>query len=83
MKEREKLEEKKRRSASLYEDLAINDEEYHKERLSIDAALAGLIIPEEHEAIEAGSFLTDLGKLWQEATLEAYESTNCIPALSG
>ncbi|GMQ79389.1 MAG: hypothetical protein BMS9Abin02_1977 [Anaerolineae bacterium] len=69
-KERIEIGERLRKLALLYRDLMIDDIEYREKRKELQSRLDSLIIPENPQLIEAGSYLEVIGDLWSVASIE-------------
>jgi len=66
----DRTEEKLRRLKKLYRDLDLEEWEYEMERNKLEVALASMVVPQEHAAVEAGQRLATMLEVWDQATVE-------------
>jgi len=69
-KERERVRERLRRLAKAYVDGFYSDEDYQREKRSLEMELERLVVPEADAAREAGELIMRLPDLWERASLE-------------
>ncbi len=67
--ERLQAEQRLKRLGKAYVDGLYYDDDYRREKRSLEELLAGLVIPGVNSAKEAGKLLEDLPALWEAATL--------------
>ena len=67
--ERQSAQEKLRRLAKAYVDGLYADEDYRREKQSLEERISSLVVPGVDAAQEAGKLLEDLPRLWTGATL--------------
>jgi len=67
--ERRNVDQRLRRLGKAYVDGLYGDDDYKREKLSLEDRAASLVIPGIDVAMEAGKLLEDLPKLWEEASL--------------
>ena len=67
--ERRNVDQRLRRLGKAYVDGLYGDDDYKREKLSLEDRAASLVIPGIDVAMEAGKLLEDLPKLWEEANL--------------
>ncbi len=67
--ERRQVEQRLKRLGKAYVDGLYEDEDYKREKRSLEERAASLVIPDIDVAREAGKLLEDLPSLWQEANL--------------
>jgi len=69
VKERQRVQERLRRMAKAYVDGFYSDEDYQREKRSLDMELETLTLPEADAAQAAGELITKLPELWGKASL--------------
>ena len=67
--ERLQAEQRLRRLGRAYVDGIYSDDDYRREKRSLEESIAGLVVPGVDSAKEAGELLEDLPALWEAATL--------------
>ncbi len=67
--ERQSLQQKRERLKWLYSEGDLSAADYTREKRAIESKLATLIIPEEREVLDAGSYLENMAAIWEEATM--------------
>jgi len=67
--ERLQAEQRLRRLGRAYVDGLYSDDDYKREKRSLEDSIAGLVVPGVDSAKEAGELLGDLPALWEAATL--------------
>ncbi len=67
--DRRQVEQRLKRLGKAYVDGLYEDEDYKREKRSLEERAASLVIPDIDVAREAGKLLEDLPSLWQEANL--------------
>ncbi len=67
--ERLQTEQRLKRLGRAYVDGLYSDDDYRREKRSLEDALAGMVIPGVDSAKEAGELMEDLPTLWEEATV--------------
>ena len=70
VKQRKVITEKLRRLGKAYVDGLVGEGEYGVQRMLLNDALNGLVVPESDATIKAGEMLENLGFIWERATLE-------------
>ncbi len=69
-KQRQQVTERLRRLALAFVDGLFPDEEYRRQKRTLEMELESLVVPEASAAEGAGRLLLDLPKLWAGASLE-------------
>ena len=67
--ERVQTEHRLKRLGKAYVDGLYSDDDYRREKRSLEELLSGLVIPDVDSAKEAGELIEDLPALWEEATV--------------
>ncbi|MCI0898002.1 MAG: recombinase family protein, partial [Chloroflexi bacterium] len=67
--ERLQAEQRLKRLGRTYVDGLYSDDDYKREKRSLEDSIAGLVVPGVDSAKEAGELLEDLPALWKAATL--------------
>ena len=67
--ERQQAEQRLQRLGRAYVDGLYSDDDYRREKRSLEDSIAGLVVPGVDSAKEAGELLGDLPALWEAATL--------------
>ena len=62
--QRQRLEQRRRRLVRMYADELMNDAEYSREKLELDALASAVQVVPRNETIDAGAYLENLGALW-------------------
>ncbi|MFC1961206.1 recombinase family protein [Chloroflexota bacterium] len=70
LKERLVITEKIKRLKRMYQDLIVEDDEYQTTLKDLQTRLSGLVLPSNPQLIQAGEYLENLGKLWEQATMQ-------------
>ncbi len=68
-KERQRVKERLRRLGRVYLDGLFPEDEYRRQKQSLETQLESLVIPEIDATKEAGRLLSQLPELWDRATL--------------
>ena len=69
-KKRQAIQEKPRRMDKAYIDGVFPDEEYHRQKKTLEMELESLVVPAADAAEEAGNLIMNLPRLWAEANQE-------------
>lgn len=70
LEERQRLEDKLRRLGRAYVDGLMDEDEYQIQQRQLRSHLEALVVPEVEASLDAGKLLSNLGVLWDKATLE-------------
>ncbi len=73
-KERRRIEERLKRLGRVYIDGGIAEQDYARDRQSLNSELAGLVIPEMSAAVEAARLIGNLPRLWEKASVSERHS---------
>ena len=79
--ERLQTEQRLKRLGRAYVDGLYSDDDYKREKHSLEDSIAGLVVPLVDAAKEAGELLEDLPSLWEAATLAEHRGSCCLTML--
>ena len=79
--ERLQAEQRLKRLGRAYVDGLYSDDDYKREKHSVEDSIAGLVVPLVDTAKEAGEPLEALPSLWEAATLAEHRGSCCLTML--